>query len=117
MDVGIFIHIYINSQERYEKSLGALLLSVACIVEAHASPVLLDQLTGYSTDLATESVLGGGEFASLFSLAKASHIDAINWAGLFARTTALTAPAALDFVVRILTTTPPAAPIRWSANK
>ena len=84
-----------------KKSFGALLLSLACVVEAHASSVLLDQLTGYSTDIATESILGGGEYASLFSLSQTSHIDAINWAGLFARTTPLTAPASLEFVVRI----------------
>lgn len=82
------------------KHLAACLLPLLWIGQAMASPVVIDELTGYDTYSASESIVGGGEYASLFELTGYGQIDGIQWAGLFTRTTPMTEPNDLQFLVR-----------------
>ena len=93
-----------------------LLLSVARIVEIHLARSVGPTHRAIQPTSQPNLYLGGGEFASLFSLGQASHIDAINWAGLFARTTALTAPQPLTSWCAFMTT-PPAAQFAGQRDK
>lgn len=79
-----------------------LLIVVAAILsKAYASPVLVDQLSGYDPSTASESILGGGEVGSLFTIKTDAHIDSIAWAGMAVYNTPPSTEPALSFVVRI----------------
>lgn len=80
--------------------LATWLLPLAFATQAVASPIVVDELTGYNTYAASESIIGGNEGATLMELSSAAHIDGIQWAGIFSRQTEWTGNNDMQFVVR-----------------
>lgn len=83
-----------------KKLLATWLLPVAFATQAVASPIVVDELTGYGTYAASESIIGGNEGATMMELSSAAHIDGIQWASLFTRTTEWTGGSDMQFLVR-----------------
>jgi hypothetical protein len=81
--------------------IAILTILLAISFKANASPVIIDQLSGFSTNAASESILGRGEVSSHFTINEGVHIDAASWVGVVGYRTSTDIAKIPDFIIRI----------------
>ena len=81
--------------------IAIITIILATSFKVNASPVIIDQLSGFSTNIASESILGRGEVSSLFTILENVHIDAASWVGVVGYSTSTDITEIPDFVIRI----------------